>query len=183
MLSPPQVWHIIAIMPRRYIFRHQATPCLPSWVKAAIGTAISLGLIALMNQMGGAPLLAAPLGASAILVFGMPDSPMSQPANVVGSHVIATFIGLVFDHFLPGGWVSMVSSVAVVMVVLAVLRLTHPPAGAAPLVVMMGHPGWGFLLMPVLLGAVMLVAVAVLIHRLPPRKVAYPLPIKPHLDP
>jgi len=165
-------------MPRRYFFRHQPAACIPSWGKAAIGTVVSLGLIATLNDLGGAPLLTAPLGASAMLVFGMPDSPMSQPANVVGGHLIATVIGLLFDHYLPEGWVAMALSVAVVMMVLALARLTHPPAGADPLVVMMEHPGWSFLLMPVLVGALTLVVVAVLIHRLPPRR-PYPLPIDP----
>ena len=163
-------------MPRRFFHRHQNRQCLPSWTKAGLGVVVALGLVAMLDQAGGAPLLAAPLGASAVLVFGMPDSPLSQPSSVIGSHLIATLIGLLFDHFLPGGWISMALSVAVVMVVLAALRLTHPPAGADPLVVMMSHPGWGFLFLPVLAGAVTLVAVAVLIHRLPPRSV-YPLPV------
>ncbi len=169
-------------MPRRYVFRHQRSSCMPCWLKAAIGTVVSLGIVAFLDDLGGAPLLAAPLGASAMLVFGMPDSPMSQPANVVGGHVIATLVGLAFDQFLPGGWIMMGVSVAVVMVLLAALRLTHPPAGADPIVVMMSHPGWSFLLMPVLLGAVTLVVVAVVIHRLPPRS-AYPLPIHPPTEP
>nr|WP_068429529.1 HPP family protein [Magnetospirillum sp. XM-1]CUW37749.1 conserved membrane protein of unknown function \ len=164
-------------MPRRFIHRHQSRQCLPSWTKAGLGVVLALSTVAMLDQVTGAPMLAAPLGASAVLVFGMPDSPLSQPSSVIGSHLIATFIGLLFDHFLPGGWISMVLSVAVVMVVLAGLRLTHPPAGADPLVVMMTHPGWGFLFMPVLIGALTLVAVAVLIHRLPPRAV-YPLPIR-----
>ncbi|MDO8606937.1 MAG: HPP family protein [Phaeospirillum sp.] len=165
-------------MPRRFVFRHQTPPCVPCWLKAGIGTVISLGIIALIDDFSGAPMLAAPLGASAVMVFGFPESPMSQPANLVGGHILATLVGLLFDHFLPGGWAAMAGSVAVVMVMLALLRLTHPPAAADPLVVMMSHPGWGFLLMPVLLGTVILVVMAVVIHRLPPRSV-YPLPIHP----
>ncbi|MBI3446873.1 MAG: HPP family protein, partial [Magnetospirillum sp.] len=123
--------------------------------------------------------LAAPLGASAVLVFGMPESPLSQPASVIASHLLATSVGLAFDHLLPGGgWIAMAMAVAVVMVLLAGLRLTHPPAGADPLVVMMAHPGWSFLVMPVLVGTVILVVVAVLVHRLPPRA-TYPLPVHP----
>ena len=166
-------------MPRRYIFRHQTRPCLPCWVKAAMGTALALGMIAVVDDFGGAPLLAAPLGASAVMIFGFPEAPMAQPANVVGGHFIATSLALLADHFLPGGVIAMAATVAVVMVVLALARLAHPPAVANPLVVMMGHPGWGYLLMPVLLGSVILVLVAVLVHRLPPRSV-YPLPVRPH---
>ena len=167
-------------MPRRYFHRHQDRQCLTCWAKAGIGVVVALGIIAVLDQFGGAPLLAAPLGASAVLVFGMPDSPLSQPASVIGSHLLATAVGLAFDQLLPGGgWVAMALAVAVVMVLLAALRLTHPPAGADPLVVMMAHPGWGFLVMPVLVGTLTLVAVAVLIHRLPPRRSTYPLPVRP----
>lgn len=165
-------------MPRRFIHRHQPRQCLPSWTKAGLGVVVALGALAMLGQAGGAPLVAAPLGASAVLVFGMPDSPLSQPASVIGSHLVATAIGLLFDQFLPGGWMFMALAVATVMLVLAAFRLTHPPAGADPLVVMMTHPGWGFLVLPVLAGAVILVAVGVLVHRLPPRAV-YPLPVHP----
>ena len=151
---------------------------MPCWLKAGLGTVISLGLIALIDDFGGAPLLAAPLGASAVLVFGVPESPMSQPANLVGGHLVATLIGLLVDQFLPGGWAMMALAAAVVVVVLALLRLTHPAAAADPLVVMMSHPGWSFLLMPVLMGTIIMVGVAVLIHRLPPRSV-FPLPVHP----
>jgi len=54
--------------------------------------------------------------------------------------------------------------------------LTHPPAGATVLAVLMTHPGWNFLLTPVMAGAVTLVVVALGVHRLPPRAI-YPLPV------
>jgi CBS-domain-containing membrane protein len=164
-------------MPRRFIHRHQTRQCLPCWLKAGLGAALALGLVAVFDQLAGAPLLAAPFGASVVLVFGLPDSPLSQPANVVGSHLIATTLALLMDQFLPGGWPTMVLGAGAVIALLGALRLTHPPAGADPLVVMMAHPGWSFLVMPVMVGAITLVAVAVLVHRLPPRSV-YPLPVR-----
>jgi CBS-domain-containing membrane protein len=161
-------------MPRRFVHRHQPRPPLSDWVKAAIGGALGLATVAMLGELSGAQMLVAPLGASAVLLFGLPDSPLSQPANIIGGHVVATLLALMLDHLLPhSGW-SMALAVGAVIGVLAALRLTHPPAGADPIVVMMVHPGWGFVITPVLAGAVTLVVMALLVHRLPPRT-AYPL--------
>jgi len=165
-------------MPRRLIHRHQPPHDLRRWVKAALGGILGLATVIMLSEWSGVPLLVAPLGASAVLLFGLPDSPLSQPANVVGGHVIATLLALGLDHLLPpSGW-SMALAVGVVIGLLGVLRLTHPPAGADPIVVMMAHPDWDFLFTPVLLGSVVPVLMALLIHRLPPRSV-YPLPLPP----
>lgn len=165
------------MMPRRFVHRHQPKSCLPCWTKAAFGALAGLAVVAMVGEASGTVMLAAPLGASAMLLFGLPDSPLSQPANVVGGHVLATLVGLMLDRLLPGGWWSMALAVAVVIALLGMTRLAHPPAAANPLVVMTAHPGWEFLATPVLAGSVTLVLVAVLVHRLPPRA-AYPLPVR-----
>lgn len=161
-------------MPRRFVHRHQPRPRLSNGVKAALGGVLGLASVAALGDLSGVQMIVAPLGASAVLLFGLPDSPLSQPANLVGGHVVATLLALLLDHLLPHNSWSMALAVGAVIGVLAALRLTHPPAGADPIVVMMAHPGWDFVLTPVLAGTVTLVLVALLIHRLPPRT-HYPL--------
>ena len=95
---------------------------------------------------------------------------------VIGGHVIACLVALVADHYLPLHPLTLAGTVAFVIVLLGLLRLTHPPAGATALVVLLTHPDWWFVLSPVLAGAVTLVVVAVGVHWIPPR-VAYPLPV------
>jgi CBS-domain-containing membrane protein len=163
-------------MPRRFVARHQPPTRLGTWLKAGAGALLALAVISGLGEWSGTQLLVAPLGASAMLVFGLPDSPLSQPANVIGGHLIATALALVLDRLLPGSGWSVALAVALVIGVLGALRITHPPAGADPVVVMMLHPGWGYLVAPVLAGTLALVAVAVLVHRLPPRR-PYPLPV------
>lgn len=163
-------------MPRRFVHRHQSSQPRWDWVKAGLGGTIGLGLLAVLGEWSGRPMLMAPLGASAVLLFALPNSALSQPANLVGGHVVATLMALALDHLLPqSGW-SVAFAVGLVIGTLGLLRLTHPPAGADPIVVMMLHPDWTFVLTPVLAGSVALVLVAVLVHRLPPRSV-YPLPV------
>lgn len=164
-------------MPRRFIHRHQPPHGLSRWAKAALGGLLGLAVVVMLGEWSGVPMLVAPLGASAVLLFGLPDSPLSQPANLIGGHVTATLLALVLDHLLPQSLWSVALAVGLVIGLLGVLRLTHPPAGADPIVVMTLHPDWSFLVTPVLTGTVTLVLVALLIHRLPPRSV-YPLPVR-----
>ncbi|CAA7624969.1 HPP family protein [Magnetospirillum sp. SS-4] len=164
-------------MPRRFIHRHQPSHGSSNWAKAALGGLTGLAVVAMLGEWTGTPMLLAPLGASAVLLFGLPDSPLSQPVNLIGGHVIATLLALILDQVLPqSGW-SIALAVGLVIGVLGMLRLTHPPAGADPIVVMMLHPDWSFLFTPVLVGTVTLVLVGLLIHRIPPRSV-YPLPVR-----
>lgn len=161
---------------RRFLRRHQPTPCGGCSLKAGIGTTLALGLVALLGEHQGVMMLIAPFGASAVLLFAVPDSPLSQPANVIGGHLLATALALLMDAVLPDSLLATVFTVGLVVAAMSLFRLTHPPAGADPLVVMALHPGPEFLFMPVLVGTVSLVAIACTLHRLPPRR-AYPLPL------
>lgn len=169
-------------MPRRFLHRHQPSAPAARWIKAGLGTAIAFLAIWLLGEATGASLIVAPFGASAVLLFGVPDSPLSQPANVIGGHAIAAAVALLTDHLLPGGPLNLAGTVGGVIALLGLIRLTHPPAGATALVVMLTHPHWSFLAAPVIVGSLILVLVAIVTHRLPPRHV-YPLPLPDHARP
>jgi CBS-domain-containing membrane protein len=164
-------------MPRRYLHRHHSAPCIPCWLKAGMGAGAAFLAMLALGDATGASVLVAPMAASAMLIFGVPDSPMAQPVHVVGSHLVAALAALAADHLLPGGPLTLAATVGGVIALIGVMRLTHPPAGATAMVVMMIHPGWDFALVPVLAGAVTLVVVAVAVHRLPPKPRVYPLPV------
>ncbi len=163
---------------KRLMARHQPPPCQGCSLKAGVGAVLGIGVVALLAEVSGLPLLIAPFGASAVLLFAIPDSPLAQPANVIGGHVLAALTSVGLDALLPDAWWATALAVGAVIALLAAVRLTHPPAGADPVVVMAAHPGFDFVLVPVLLGSVLLVGCAWLVHRLPPRQ-AYPLP-HPH---
>jgi CBS-domain-containing membrane protein len=117
----------------------------------------------------------APFGATCVLMFSLPASPLSQPANVIGGHIISTAIGLTLHTFLPLDWWSMGLAVGIAITAMSILRITHPPAGADPLVIFLSSPGWDYLIFPVAMGSVVRGVTAWLFHRIPP-KVNYPLP-------
>lgn len=162
---------------QRFIHRHQPSLCVKRAVKGALGALVGLAIIGGIGEWSGVPLLMAPLAASAVLLFAIPESPLSQPINVIGGHMLSTGLSIAVDHMLTPSWYVTAITVAIVIAALGLLRLSHPPAGANPLVVMTLHPGWDFLFTPMLIGSVVLVASALAVHTLPPRLV-YPLPVK-----
>jgi len=76
--------------------------------------------------------------------------------------------------FMPPEWWAVSLAVGVVIAVMAMLRVTHPPAGADPVVIFLSDPGWSFLFVPILPGCLVLVGIATLVHMIPPRTI-YPL--------
>lgn len=151
---------------RHFVIRHQPKTHPRHSILAGVGGLLGIGVVAALSVYSGNPLLIAPFGASAVLLFSAHDNPLSQPANVVGGHFIGALVGLVLHALLPGAWWAAALGVGLAITLMSFLRLTHPPAGGNPLVVFASDPSFGFLFMPVLLGSVCLVATACLYHRL-----------------
>jgi CBS-domain-containing membrane protein len=153
--------------------RHEPEGPLVAHLKSGLGAAVGLGLVGGLAGVTGWPLLMAPLGASVVLLFGQPGSPLAQPANVFGGYFLATVIAVGMALVAPGLWWAAALAVGLAVATMLALRITHPPAGAVPLVAM-AAPAKALMLFPMLLlSAVTLVGLALLLHRLPPR-VAYP---------
>lgn len=157
--------------------RHQPQSSFSVVIKAGLGGMLAIGAVAWLGYTTGNPLLMAPFGATCVLLFTAPSSPLSQPANVLGGHLVSTTIGLLLRGFLPVEWWSLGLAVGLAIAVMAALRVTHPPAGADPLVVFFDDPGWGYIGLPVTFGSLALIMIAWLFHHLPPRTI-YPIPRK-----
>ncbi|CUK19625.1 HPP family protein [Ruegeria denitrificans] len=139
---------------------------------AGVGGAVAIAIAGLPAELTNVPLLMAPFGASCVLLFSAATSPFSQPANVIFGHALSALIGLVMLALLPATWWAAAIAVGLAIGLMAALRVTHPPAGANPLVIFVAQPGFDFLLFPVTAGAVLLVLVAIAFHRM--NGVAYP---------
>lgn len=150
---------------RRFFVRHQPKQSLRAALIAGLGGMIAIAVVGAATVYLHAPLLIAPFGATSVLLFSVPGSPLSQPINVIGGHIVAALVGLVLRHLLPNEWWAAALAVGVAIALMALLRVTHPPAGADPLVVFAADPNFGFLVLPVIVGAVTLVGVATVFHR------------------
>lgn len=140
---------------------------------ACIGALVGIGLSALIGGLAAADmtnllLIVPPMGASAVLLFAVPASPMAQPWAAIGGNVISSFIGVVVAHTMPLTPLSAGIAVAAAIGVMSLTRCLHPPGGAAALVGLFAGQGSSLLfpIFPVGLNAVVLVASAWLYHRL-----------------
>jgi CBS-domain-containing membrane protein len=143
-----------------------------SWLGAFIG----IGAVALTSGLaltGGAQgLMLGSLGASAVLVFGAPRSPLAQPRNLVVGHVLSALVGVVCYHALPGA--EGLAAALAVSTSIALMHLTktlHPPGGATALIAVVGPSqihdlGLLYALAPVATGAVVLLLVGLLVNNL-----------------
>lgn len=113
------------------------------------------------------PLLIAPMGASAILLFGVPASPMAQPWSIIGGNLLAAVIGVTAAHWVAPPLIAAAIAVAGAFAAMSLCRCVHPPSGAVALTAVLGGPhivsaGYGFVLVPVALNSVLLAAAALL---------------------
>lgn len=145
--------------------RHQPPVSFKAAMIAGVGGASAIGVLGAASTLGS-PLLMAPFGASCVLLFSAPQSPLSQPANVIFGHAVSALVGLAFLSLFPAHWGVIAVAVGVAITVMAVLRVTHPPAGANPLVIFAASPSVDFFVFPVVVGAVLLVGVAWSYHRI-----------------
>ena len=159
---------------------------VPSLVSLA-GALIGISAIGYMTSHFSLPLLVAPFGASAVLLFSVHDSPLAQPRSTVLGHVLSAFAGgviaiahtLYFGNSIPESesyiWIAI--SVAISISAMQILRLTHPPAGATAFIASTAVSDLeslaGFMI-PVVIGALVLVAVTIVFNNaIPSRK--YPV--------
>ena len=141
-------------------------------LRAGLGACLALALLALILPPGAADLrfglyLIAPFGASAVLVFAVPSSPLAQPWSVVMGNGVSALVAVVLSHLLPPGAMLVALALGAAVAAMILSRALHPPGGAVALTAAlspeaMQHLGLWFVLVPVLLGSALLVALAVL---------------------
>lgn len=132
--------------------------------RVVLGAALGILLTGLLSRWGtgaGDPLpwLVAPLGASAVLVFGVPASPLAQPWSVVGGNVVSAVVGIACARWVGEPAFAAAAAVSLAIGAMFLLRCLHPPGGAMALLVVLTHTTqWGFALHPALLNSALLVA-------------------------
>ncbi|MEM5528477.1 HPP family protein [Gammaproteobacteria bacterium AS21] len=129
-------------------------------IRAGVGASIAIAVLAYLDQfVNGSIWLMAPFGASTVLVFALPNSPLAQPKNVIFGHLLTAAVGLFFVQFVGVYPWSLALATGISVTLMLLTNTTHPPAGANPILVMLLNPGWGFLMTPVLIGAVVIAAI------------------------
>lgn len=123
---------------------------------AGLGAFVALSTVGLLASTTGSAWVLGSFGASCVLLFGFPEGPFSRVRNVIGGHVLSSFIGLLFLQVLGVSWWAMAAAGATAAMVMLLTDTVHPPAGSNPVIVFLGQPGWDFLVLPTLAGACLL---------------------------
>lgn len=129
------------------------------WARGAVGALFGVALAALLGKtLPGThhwPWIVAPIGASAVLVFAVPASPLAQPWSLLGGNLISALTGLLIGNLTGDPFAGVGLSVGLAIVAMTYARCLHPPGGAcAVLGALAGASpdgGWLGLLLPLLL--------------------------------
>ncbi|MDI6853731.1 MAG: HPP family protein [Deltaproteobacteria bacterium] len=147
-----------------------------SWVGAFLG----IGAVAYLNYrfLEGTPLLLiiGSFGASAVLIYGATKSPLAQPRNLIGGHIISALIGVAAFKLLHSHlWLAAAVAVATSIALMHATKTLHPPGGATALIAVISgekvaNLGFFYAVMPVGAGAAILLIVALIVNNLAPER-------------
>ena len=156
------------------LYRDEAHPASHvEKVVSAIGGFLGIFLIMWISGrtvgLHGAAMLVASMGASAVLLFGVPHGSLSQPWPLVGGHLVSATIGVTCARFIGDPFIAASVAVGLSIGTMYYLRCIHPPGGATALVAVVGGPsvhalGYGYLFEPVLLNVLVIGSVAVAVN-------------------
>ncbi|WGK59008.1 HPP family protein [Pantoea sp. SS70] len=184
MTNQPSVTWITSV--RTFLARLWPHP-LPGGRKQMVIASIGAGLGLMMTSLTSHWLLGevnlwfvAPMGASAVLLFGLPNSPLAQPWSIVGGNLVAGVVGVTTALWVSHPALACGIAACVTIALMFQLRCLHPPSGAVALTAILGgngvqQLGYHFILTPVLLNSVCLALLALLFNNLAGRRYPHPL--------
>jgi CBS domain-containing membrane protein len=162
----------------RWLARFAPPPVTLRWrerLRSGVGALLGIALTGVVSHrlLGNAstiPWLIAPMGASAVLLFGVPASPLAQPWSIVGGNLVSAVVGVTCALLIDDPVVAAAVAVGVAICAMFTLRCVHPPSGAVALTAVLGGPavralGYEFVLEPVLLQTFVLLGSALVYHK------------------
>jgi len=144
-----------------------------SWLGAFLG----IGFISFANyrvfEKIDLLMIVGSFGASAVLIYGAIKSPLAQPRNLLGGHVLSAIVGVACQHLFPTTtWLAAALAVSTAIAVMHATRTLHPPGGATALIAVIGGEkihglGFTYALFPVGGGALIMLVIALLVNNIP----------------
>ncbi|MGN8114924.1 HPP family protein [Labrys sp. 22185] len=165
----------MALLPFKLFSPILAGATLRDRLFASLGAIVGIALTGLVCTLvfgrdPHLPFIVAPVGASAVLLFAVPASPLAQPWSIIGGNTLSALCGIAVTQFVHEPMLAIGLAVGLAIAVMSLARCLHPPGGAAALTAVIGGPavaaaGFGFALVPVCLNSALLVALGWLFHR------------------
>ena len=158
--------HTAKYLIKRYSFYLGGDQPAVSWherLRSCLGAFIGLMLVltiakALGQLIGFDEWLMASLGASALLVFALPGSPMAQPWAVIAGNTVSVLVGITTANLISEPLLAMPIAAALSILGMFILRSLHPPAAALSLIAVLGHIGnYRYAFFPVMVNSILLI--------------------------
>ena len=134
---------------------------------AGIFSIITIGILTVLTYKTSYGIfLIASFGSTMVLLYGYPESPFAQPKNIILGHFLTAFIGIIFLNFVPLPiFLNIPLAVGFGVMFMILLKVTHPPAGGNPIIVIIGSVSFDYLLTPVLIGSIIVVMFGIIINK------------------
>ncbi len=164
----------------KYIFYKETLIDYKEHFWTFLGSFIGIGLIGFINSkylsVHDNLFLIGSFGASSVLIYGLINSPLAQPRNLIGGHLVCAFVGVCIHKLIPNElWLSSALSVSLSIVAMQITKTLHPPGGATALIANIGSEkiralGFMYIFSPVLTGVLILLLVAILCNNATPHR-------------
>ncbi|MGQ3013382.1 MAG: HPP family protein [Flavobacteriales bacterium] len=161
----------------RYVVYRETLVDFKEHLWAFLGSFAGIALIAFLQSrflsLEDNLFLIGSFGASAVLVYGVISSPLAQPRNLIGGHLVSALIGVcVQTTGLDILWISAPLAVSLSIVAMQLTKTLHPPGGATALIAVIGSEkvkalGFLYVLSPVLSGCLILLLIALVVNNIP----------------
>ncbi len=143
-----------------------------SWVGSFLGIA-AVGLLHFrVLDQSALIMIIGSFGASAVLIYGAIRSPLAQPRNLIGGHVLSAIVGVAAYRYLGGQpWLAAAMAVSVSIALMHLTKTLHPPGGATALIAVIGGDsvhslGYLYAIIPVALGAGVMLTIALIVNNI-----------------
>ena len=133
---------------------------------SAVGSFAGIGMVSFLAVHYQVPLIATSFGSSAVLLYAACGTPMAQPRNVLGGHLVSALAGVLIFQLCGSNWWAFALAVSLAIAGMQVTRTMHPPGGATAFVAVYNQQGFLYIITPIAVGAVILILVALLVNNL-----------------
>ena len=134
---------------------------------AGLFSIITIGILTLLTYKTEYGIfLIASFGSSMVLLYGYPESPFAQPKNVFFGHVLTTIVGMIVLYFIPLPlYLTIPLAVGFGVGLMILFKVTHPPAGGNPIIVIIGSVSLEYLINPIITGSIIVLIFGIVINK------------------
>tara|TARA_B100000686_G_C16726243_1_gene937946 strand:+ start:718 stop:1182 length:465 start_codon:yes stop_codon:yes gene_type:complete len=137
-------------------------------ILAGLFSTITIGALTLLTYktVFGIFLIAS-FGSSMVLLFGYPESPFAQPKNIFFGHLLTSLVGIFFLYLVPLPlYIIIPLAVGFGVSLMILFKVTHPPAGGNPIIVIIGSVSLDYIINPIIIGTGIILMFGLVLNRL-----------------